>query len=122
MQMLWHSCRLAKETLFSNPKLDSAPVTVLGRGSRVIGGTIKAELPRADMEKLLVDGFFPHCPLDAQPQKQRTVGFQEIGLPYAADPAVSKHLAWFLARNEEALQQSSGKKRKKKSKGWKPKR
>jgi molecular chaperone DnaK (HSP70) len=115
MQMLWHSCRLAKETLFSNPKLESAPVTVLGRGSRVIGGTIKAELARADMEKLLVDGFFPQCPLDAVPQKQRTVGFQEIGLPYAADPAVSKHLAAFLSRNEEVLQQSSGKKRKRKS-------
>ncbi len=115
MQMLWHSCRQAKETLFANPQLESAPVTVLGRGSRVIGGTVKSDLARADMEKLLVDGFFPHCPLSAQPQKQRTVGFQEIGLPYAADPAVSKHLAAFLSRNEEVLQQTTSKKKKKKS-------
>ncbi|MEI7684400.1 MAG: Hsp70 family protein [Planctomycetota bacterium] len=115
MQMLWHSCRLAKETLFSNPDLESAPVTVLGRGSKVIGGALKSELARADVEKLLLEGFFPACPAGTQPQRQRSVGLQEIGLPYAADPAVSKHLAWFLARNDEVLNQTSGKKRKKKA-------
>lgn len=115
MQMLWHSCRQAKETLFSRPDLESAPVTVLGRGSRVIGGTLKSELSRADVEKLLLDGFFPHCPPAAVPQRQRTVGLQEIGLPYAADPAVSKHLAAFLARNDELLQQQTGKKKRKKT-------
>jgi hypothetical protein len=115
MQMLWHSCRLAKETLFSNPDLESAPVTVLGRGSKVIGGALKSELARADVEKLLLEGFFPACPSGTQPQRQRSVGLQEIGLPYAADPAVSKHLAWFLARNDEVLNQTSGKKRKKKA-------
>src|SRR4029077_20865110 len=47
MQMLWHSARLAKETLFANPELASTPVTVLGRGSKVIGGSIKGELTRA---------------------------------------------------------------------------
>ncbi len=105
MQMLWYSCRAAKETLFSDSKLTAAPVTVLGRGSRVIGGTLKGELVRADVEKILVDGFFPHCPPDALPQRQRSVGLQEIGLPYAADAAVSKHLAQFLGRNAEVLQQ-----------------
>ena len=44
--MLWHSCRAAKEKLFGDPTLASAPVTVLGRGSRVIGGTLKGELTR----------------------------------------------------------------------------
>src|SRR5437588_2130053 len=105
MHMLWHSCRLAKETLFADVKLAAAPVTVLGRGSRVIGGTLKGELTRSEVEKVLVEGFFPHCPADVLPQRQRTVGLQEIGLPYAADPAVSKHLAQFLARNAEVLQQ-----------------
>jgi molecular chaperone DnaK (HSP70) len=114
MQMLWHSCRQAKETLLSKTDLESAPVTVLGRGSRVIGGTLKSDVARADMEKVMLDGFFPMCPANAVPQRQRTVGLQEIGLPYAADPAVSKHLAFFLARNEE-LQQQAGKKKRKKS-------
>src|SRR5581483_9503194 len=105
MHMLWHSCRLAKETLFSQPDLEAAPVTVLGRGSKVIGGAIKGELTRADVEKILVEGFFPQCAADAQPQRQRTVGLQEIGLPYAADPAVTKHLAHFLTQNLEVLAQ-----------------
>lgn len=113
MHMLWHSCRLAKETLFAQPELKSAPVTVLGRGSRVIGGTIKSELSRSEVEKALVEGFFPSCPKDAAPQRQRAVGFQEIGLPYAADPAVTKHLAQFLTRHDEVLAQKLSKRRKK---------
>ncbi|MFO0865795.1 MAG: Hsp70 family protein [Gemmataceae bacterium] len=115
MQMLWHSCRQAKETLLSITDLESAPVTVLGRGSRVIGGTLKSDVSRADMEKVMLDGFFPMCPANTIPQRQRTVGLQEIGLPYAADPAVSKHLAFFLSRNEELLQQQAGKKKRKKT-------
>jgi hypothetical protein len=115
MHQLWHSCRLAKETVFTGDQA-SAPVTVLGRGSRVIGGTLKGELTRADAEKVLVDGFFPRCPLDAVPQRQRTVGLQEIGLPYASDPAVTKHLAQFITRNQELLtQRTTGKRGKKKS-------
>jgi molecular chaperone DnaK (HSP70) len=105
MQMLWHSCRFAKETLFSDPHLASAPVTVLGRGSRVIGGTLKHDLPRTEVERVLIDGFFPQCPPDAEPRKQRSVGLQELGLPYAADPAVTKHVTSFIQRNAEVLMQ-----------------
>lgn len=116
MNMLWHSCRHAKETLFGDAKSQKAPVTVLGRGSKVIGGALKAELARSDVEKVLVEGFFPHCPVDVAPQKQRGTGLFEIGLPYAADPAVSKHLAQFLARNAEVLtQRHAGKKSRKKT-------
>jgi hypothetical protein len=103
MLMLWHSSRAAKENLFSDPALASAPVTVLGRGSKVIGGTIKGELTRAEVERVLIDGFFPDCPADAEPLKQKALGLQELGLPYAADPAVTKHLAWFLLRHKDAL-------------------
>ncbi len=115
MHMLWHSCRLAKETLCADAKAASAPVTVLGRGSRVIGGTIKGELTRAEVDKVLVDGFFPKSPFEAEPQRQRTVGLQELGLPYAADPAVSKHLAQFLRRNAEVLAQRAPAKRRRKA-------
>jgi molecular chaperone DnaK (HSP70) len=105
MMMLWHSCRAAKEKLFADPSLASAPVTVLGRGSKVIAGTIKGELTRAEVERVLVDGFFPECPPNAEPVRQRAVGFQELGLPYASDPAVTKHLAYFLHRQGEPLQE-----------------
>jgi molecular chaperone DnaK (HSP70) len=114
MHMLWHSSRSAKEYLFSHPEATGAPVTVLGRGSRVIGGTLKGELTRAEVESILVEGFFPACPPDAEPQKKRAVGLQELGLPYAADPAVTKHLAWFLHRNAEVLAQRAPTRRSKK--------
>jgi hypothetical protein len=114
MQLLWHSCRAAKETLFSQPQAATAPVTVLGRGSRVIGGTLKGELTRAEVERVLVDGFLPDCPLDAEPKRQRTVGLQELGLSYAADPAVTKHLAYFLRRNAEVLAERAPSRRSKK--------
>jgi molecular chaperone DnaK (HSP70) len=116
MHQLWHSSRAAKEKLFTDLNLTSAPVTVLGRGSRVIGGTVQGELTRAQVEKVLIEGFFPDCPVDAEPAKQRTVGLQELGLPYASDPAVSKHLARFLHRNAEVVAEHAAKsKRKKKS-------
>lgn len=114
MQMLWHSCRAAKEKLFQDPSLASAPVTVLGRGSKVIGGTLKGELARTEVEKVLTEGFFPECLPDAEPKRQRTVGLQELGLPYAADPAVTKHLANFLHRNKELLAEKAPSKRSKK--------
>jgi molecular chaperone DnaK (HSP70) len=113
MHMLWHSCRLAKETIFSDADLKAAPVTVLGRGSKVVGGTLKGELARKEVEQVLVEGFFPACPPDAEPQRQRTVGLQEIGLPYAADPAITKHLAQFLSRHGEVLSKTAGKRKKK---------
>jgi molecular chaperone DnaK (HSP70) len=105
MLMLWYSCRQAKETLFTDLKLKSTPVSVLGRGSRVIGGAIKGELSRSDVETALIEGFFPLCAADEEPKRQKAVGLQELGLPYAADPAITRHLAWFLKRNAEILSQ-----------------
>ena len=103
MVQLTYACRNAKEELFARPKLQSAPVTVLGKGRSIVGGTIKHELTRADMEKVLVDGFFPDCPRDATPGIGRSSGLQELGLPYVADAGITRHLASFLARQAEAL-------------------
>src|SRR5262249_10485786 len=112
--MLWHSCRAAKEKLFSEADLAGAIVTVVGRGKSVIGGTIKSELLRGDVERVLVEGFFPKCPLDAVPQKTRTAALQELGLPYASDPAATKHVAYFLQRHAEVLEKRIVKRGKKK--------
>jgi molecular chaperone DnaK (HSP70) len=103
MLLLSHSCRAAKEFLFSNPQESTAPVTVLGRGRSVVGSLLKTDLNRDDVEKLLVEGFFPLVPLDAQPKAAPSVGLQEIGLPYVSDPAVSRHLAHFVRRHSQAL-------------------
>jgi molecular chaperone DnaK (HSP70) len=114
MLTLWHSCRSAKEKLFSDRSIPSAAVTLPGRGSRVLAGTIKSELSRAEVERVLIEGFFPDCPRDAEPKIQRTVGLQELGLPYASDPAVTKHLAHFLHRQAEVLAERAPPKRGKK--------
>jgi len=98
LQTLWHQCRVAKETLFAQPGQDTHPVTVLGKGTRLIGGTIRGELRRSDLDAVLVDGFFPVVAADEMPARRRLVGLQELGLPYAADPAVTRHLARFLSR------------------------
>jgi hypothetical protein len=103
MQQLTHAARSAKEQLLGDKKLASAPVTVLGKGRSVVGGSVKYDLPRADVERVLVDGFFPDVPRDAEPARTRAAGFQELGLPYVSDPAVTKHLAYFLSRQAEAL-------------------
>jgi hypothetical protein len=112
--MLWHGCRAAKEKLLSEADLAGAVVTVVGRGRSVIGGTIKSELMRGDVERLLVEGFFPNCPRDSVPQRTRTAALQELGLPYASDPAVTKHVVHFLQRQAEALNERVYKRSKKK--------
>ena len=103
MQQLTYASRQAKEQILSDSTLSSAPVTILGKGRSVVGGTIKYDLPRADVEKVLIDGFFPECPRDAEPVRARSIGLQELGLPYVADAGVTKHLAHFLSRQAEAL-------------------
>lgn len=103
MVQLTYACRGAKEQLFANPKLAKAPVTVLGKGRGLVGGTVKHDLPRADAEAVLVDGFFPECPRDAEPARARTAGLQELGLPYVSDPGITRHLAQFLSRQAESL-------------------
>jgi hypothetical protein len=115
MLMLGHSARSAKETLLNDSSKASAPVTVLGRGSKVIGGTIRTDLERSQVEKVLLDGFFPDCSRETEPSRQRAAGLQELGLPYVADPAITKHLAQFLARQSEALAGRETKSKKKKA-------
>jgi hypothetical protein len=116
MVQLTYACRGAKEELFTRPKLQTAPVTVLGKGRSIVGGTIKHELARGDVEKVLVDGFFPECARDAVPSQGRSSGLAELGLPYVADPGITRHLASFLWRQAEALATreapAGGKKRK----------
>jgi molecular chaperone DnaK (HSP70) len=100
MRGLWHSCRQAKEQLLADANATQYPVTILGRGSSLIGGTMKAHLSRAALDSVLVDGFFPRCDATATPAAGNRVGIQEIGLAYESDPAVTHHLARFLRQNE----------------------
>ncbi len=94
---LWANCRAAKEKLLdSESKAKEQPVTILGRGTGLVGGTIKASLHRDDIQRVLGEGFLPAVTSSEMPAQQRRVGLQELGLPYAADPAITRHLARFL--------------------------
>ncbi len=95
---LVHACRLAKETLLGNPEVDRLPIAVSGRGSKLIGSTLRDELGRDELERVLFDGFFPAAAREERPRRSRG-GLHEFGLPYAADAAITRHLAAFLTRH-----------------------
>ncbi len=92
------SCRDAKEQLLGSDAKSFA-VSLLGRGRKLIGGTVRTDVARSEVDTALVDGFFPLCARDAVPQQQRRTALLEMGLPYASDPAVTHHLAAFLSRH-----------------------
>lgn len=100
---LAHAARGAKEALFADDALPAAPVAIPGRGSSLVGGTLRAELSREELVAVLVDGFFPRVEVTARPAAARRTGLTTLGLPYASDPAVTRHLAAFLSRHRAAL-------------------
>lgn len=102
LRALVASCRDAKEALLAVGGADELPVAILGRGRKVVGGALRTQVGRGDVETALVDGFFPRCALGDRPQGQRRTGLQELGLPYATDPGVTRHLAHFLTRQAGA--------------------
>ena len=99
---LWHSCRAAKESLLAKDGPERYPVSVLGRGRKLIGGTVSVELDRQATAASLLDGFFPKCASDATPARGRASGFREIGLPFETDTAITRHLAHFLTQHGAA--------------------
>ncbi len=98
---LWHACRAAKESLLGARGPKTHPVAVLGRGSRLIGGSISVDLNREEIAATLLDGFFPPCEISAAPARRRASGFRELGLPFETDAAITKHLAHFLTQHGE---------------------
>jgi molecular chaperone DnaK (HSP70) len=106
MRGLWQNCRVAKENLLQSGAAKKQPISILGRGSSVIGGSIKTDLAYDEVETTLVDGFFPRCEAHEMPKAGRRIGLQEMGLPYAADPAITRHLAKFLTRQKETTSEA----------------
>src|SRR4029077_8356409 len=106
LHALWQQCRLSKERLLDkdNKKREES-VTILGRGTGLVGGTIKTKLLREDVDRILGEGFLPSVSSQDMPQRRKT-GLAEIGLPYAADAAITRHLARFL--RQQAAQSEHG--------------
>ena len=100
---LTQAARTAKERLLTQLDEASAPVVIPGRGSKLVGGSVRTELARADIERVLLDGFFPAVAADARPIARPRAGLTQLGLPYAQDAAITRHLAAFIARQKDAL-------------------
>lgn len=101
---LVQATRAAKERLLGDDPPDRHGISIVAAGSRLIGGTLSCEIRRDETERLILDGFFPACPPEEAPHARPSgrVALQELGLPYAQDPAVTRHLAAFLRQHAEA--------------------
>ncbi len=99
---LTQAARLAKETLLNSGGPDQYHLSLAAEGSRLIGKALSTRLTRSEAEQVILEGFFPACPPDAEPQRAARVALQELGLPYATDPAITRHLAAFLRAHAES--------------------
>ena len=97
-----HSCRDAKEVLLTDPEIHSVPIAIPSRGSKLLGATLRTELTKQEVMSSLVDGFFPEVGIQDHPPQQARGALKQMGLPYAQDAAVCRHLAAFLCRQQAA--------------------
>ena len=103
---LVHAASKAKIALFDDESLPEVPIAVPSRGSSLLARTVSTTLDRSTLEQVVLDGFFAKTTISDLPQEARRVGLQEFGLPFAADPVISKHLARFLCRSRANLSPS----------------
>jgi hypothetical protein len=96
---LVHSCRVGKEALFADQELAAYPISVPSGSASLFAGTVAASLRRSTLNTVVLNGFLPRTGIDEHPARRRNLGLREFGLDYAADPALSRHLAFFLARS-----------------------
>ncbi|WP_265918696.1 Hsp70 family protein [Cupriavidus nantongensis] len=108
LRALTYACRAAKETLLTDPAADAVPLVVPSRGSKLIGGSIRTELTRAELTQTILEGFFPQVDAAARPVTRARAGLTQLGLPYAQDAAITRHLAAFLGRQAGALAEIEG--------------
>ncbi|WP_028228488.1 Hsp70 family protein [Paraburkholderia ferrariae] len=108
LRALTYACRAAKETLLNDPAADAVPLVVPSRGSKLIGGSIRTELTRAELTQTILEGFFPLVDAAARPVSRARAGLTQLGLPYAQDAGITRHLAAFLGKQLGALADLEG--------------
>lgn len=99
--------RKAKENLLSANAPEEVKITMLGSGSKLLGGTKSIGLSKQEVHQIALDGFFPLSDFSEVPDKRRSA-VVEFGLPYVADPAVSKHVAEFLTTHQQVSRAALG--------------
>nr|WP_155465398.1 Hsp70 family protein [Duganella radicis] len=108
MRALTYGCRTAKEKLLADETVATWPIVVPSRGSKLIGGSIRTELTREEVSTFILDGFFPQVEASARPAVRARAGLTQLGLPYAQDAGITRHLAAFLARQVGATAELEG--------------
>jgi hypothetical protein len=108
MRALTYACRGAKEHLLADADATTWPIVVPSRGSKLIGGSIRTELTRDEVTTFITDGFFPRVEAGARPAVRTRAGLTQVGLPYAQDAAITRHLAAFLGRQAGATAELEG--------------
>lgn len=104
IQAITHSCRHAKESILNDESVNEVPITVPSRGSKLLGSTLRSELTREDVIATLLEGFLPQSRMGEFPVSQPRGALTQMGLPYAQDAAITRHIAGFLAKQSEANQ------------------
>ncbi|EMV9341497.1 Hsp70 family protein [Vibrio alginolyticus] len=106
VQAMTHACRDAKEALLNDSELQSVPIVVPSRGSKLLGATLKTELTQEEVQQTLVDGFFPQVAITDHPVQRNRGALTQMGLPYAQDAGITRHIAAFLSKQANALSAS----------------
>lgn len=101
VQAMAHLCRDAKEALLNDRTLTSVPIVVPSRGSKLLGSTLKTELTQQDVEQTLLEGFFPKVAVNEHPVQSARSALTQLGLPYAQDAGITRHIAAFLSRQSQ---------------------
>jgi len=96
------AARTAKESLLGQQPPERYGVSLVAEGSRLLGGSLSTELTREEAEGLVLDGFFPRSGPGERPRRVSRMALQELGLPYAQDAAITRHLSAFLAQHAAA--------------------
>ncbi len=99
--VLQQQCRACKELLLADDAPDTATVTVPGAGSKLLGGALSTEVSKEEVDRLVLDGFFPRLSYQDIALKGKARGLKELGLPYESDPAIPRHLSRFLHAHED---------------------
>ncbi|NMM19416.1 MAG: Hsp70 family protein [Rhodoferax sp.] len=108
MRALTYACRSAKENLLSDAALTTQSIVVPSRGSKLIGGSIRTELTQVEVRATILEGFFPAVDAATRPTSRTRSGLTQLGLPYAQDAGVTRHLAALLGRQAGATAELEG--------------
>lgn len=107
-KMLCHQCRRAKESILGGEK-EFEHIVLRGEGRSLIDGTVSSKLTRDMVESVVLDGFFPMVTPDNATRKKKRKGISEFGLPYEQEPAMTRHVGWFLETHKETVAALLGK-------------